>query len=95
MQSNSHSLSGLGSYPVPNSHLPLKTGTGGVVTPSSLSSLATPATVPSSNPDIDCAVDNSGYTEKSANSWKYQSFQVLWKYLFLENTEIVNKSDIK
>ena len=80
MQSNSHSLSGLGSYPVPNSHLPLKAGAGGVVTPSSLSSLSslsTPATVPSSNPDIDCAVDNSGYTEKSANSWKYQSFQVL------------------
>ena len=77
MQSNSHSLSGLGSYPVPNSHLPLKTGSGGVVTPSSLSSLSPPSTVPSSNPDIDCAVDNSGYTEKSANSWKYQSFQVL------------------
>ena len=77
MQSNSHSLSGLGSYPVPNSHLPLKAGVGGAVTPSSLSSLSPPATVPSSNPDIDCAVDNSGYTEKSANSWKYQSFQVL------------------
>ena len=71
MQSNSHALSGLGSYPVTNSHLPP------IKAPSSLSSSA-PGGNPSSNPDIDCAVDNSGYsTEKSANSWKYQSFQVL------------------
>ena len=66
MQSNSHSL-GLSSYsPAPTSHLPpLKSpGSGECVT--------------SSAPD--CPVDTAPpYSDKSpaANTWKYQSFQVL------------------
>eukprot|EP00090_Calanus_glacialis_P007845 TRINITY_DN16276_c0_g1_i2.p1 TRINITY_DN16276_c0_g1~~TRINITY_DN16276_c0_g1_i2.p1 ORF type:complete len:332 (+),score=55.76 TRINITY_DN16276_c0_g1_i2:179-1174(+) len=74
MHSNNHGLSGLSSYPT--SHLPpIKPGGGGVPG-SALSSSAPHSSSPS---ELECPVDNSASynNEKSANPWKYQSFQVL------------------
>ena len=70
MQSNSHSLAGLGSYPLSHSHLPpIKAGggSGGVAGPAP----------PQTSPDLECGPVSSDYNEKSPNTWKYQSFQVL------------------
>ena len=75
MQSNSHGLTGLGSYPLPHSHLPpIKAGSGaGGVANSPLTDSAPPQT----SPDLECGPVSSDYNEKSPNTWKYQSFQVL------------------
>ena len=75
MQSNSHSLAGLGTYPLSHSHLsPIKAGAGpGGVTSSPLTGSAPPQT----SPDLECGPVSSDYNEKSPNTWKYQSFQVL------------------
>ena len=72
MQSNSHGL-GLGSYSVPNSHLP-------PIKPGGVAGSALTSSAPHSSPDLECGVQDSavsGYSEKSPNTWKYQSFQVL------------------
>ena len=76
MQSNSHSLAGLGSYPLSHSHLPpIKAGggPGGVAASSPLP----PGAPPQTSPDLECGPVSSDYNEKSPNTWKYQSFQVL------------------
>ena len=75
MQSNSHSLAGLGSYPLSHSHLPpIKAGAGSAgVAGSPLTGPAPPQT----SPDLECGPVSSDYNEKSPNTWKYQSFQVL------------------
>ena len=81
MQSNSHSLAGLGSYPLSHSHLPpIKAG--GVTSGGVVSSPLTPGVTPGSqaSPDLECGgpVSSDYNTEKSQpNTWKYQSFQVL------------------
>ena len=63
-QAGQAGLAGLGSYPT-SSHLP-------PTKPPAQSSLS------SSPSHLDCPVDNTPYTnEKTTNSWKYQSFQVL------------------
>ena len=71
MQSNSHSLAaGLGAYPLSHSHLPpIKAGggSGGVAA----------SAPPQTSPDLECGPVSSDYNEKSPNTWKYQSFQVL------------------
>jgi len=74
MQSNSHGL-GLGSYSVPNSHLP-------PIKPGGVAGSALTSSAPHSSPDLECGggVGESpvtGYSDKSPNTWKYQSFQVL------------------
>ena len=76
MQSQSHSLAGLGSYPLSHSHLPpIKAGggPGGVAAGSPLP----PGAPPQTSPDLECGPVSSDYNEKSPNTWKYQSFQVL------------------
>ena len=93
MQSNSHGL-GLGSYSVPNSHLP-------PIKPGGVAGSALTSSAPHSSPDLECGggVGESpvtGYTDKSPNTWKYQSFQVLWMLanINLDRTLRVWKSEL-